>query len=95
MKTKKIIVYGLISFLVFSPLFNFETWASSRTLPMMMQPIMMPASCPVIVPVCFELGNDICCEAYCCTSTDYSNCVLRGGAPVCSPKTGTGTNALK
>lgn len=95
MKTKKIIVCVLISFLAFSTFFTFKSWASLRTLPMMMQPIMVTASCPVIVPVCFELGNDICCESYCCTSTDYSNCVLRRGAPVCRPKTGTGTNALK
>jgi hypothetical protein len=95
MKTRKCFVYALISFFVLFPFLNVEGWATSRPLPIMMPPLMVQASCPVIVPVCFQLGNDICCETYCCTSTDYSHCVLRGDAPVCAPKPGTGTTPLK
>jgi hypothetical protein len=85
MKTKKYMMVVLVALFVLSPFLNFDSWAFSRSYPIMMQPIVVMESCPVIVPVCFQLGNDTCCETYCCTSTDYSNCVLRGGAPVCMP----------
>jgi hypothetical protein len=94
MKTKKYLVYALISVLVFFLFLNFESWATSRPLPIMMHPIMVYEACPVIVPVCYQIGTQTCCESYCCTSTDYSNCVLRGSGPICTPP-GTGTTPQK
>ena len=80
MKTKKFIVYVLISLFVFSPFLNLEGWASSQTLP-----IMKLGACKVLRYVCWEVGDKTCCERYCCSSDSETSCVLdQGYGPLCS-----------
>ncbi len=83
MKTEKIIVCVLISFLVFAPLINLDGWAALRTVRIMQAE---PSPPPVIfIPVCFPFGNEICCEIYRC-DPDMTTCVLLGDAPFCHPQ---------
>jgi hypothetical protein len=86
MKTKKIIVYLLIAFFVFSPFLNLESRASFLT-----ENSMLMNSCKVIKTICFPLKDRYgrtftCCESYCCDSDDMTtaNCGLMGTAPRCT-----------
>ena len=80
MKTKKIIVYVLISFFVFSPCVTLKGWTMSQPVPMKML-----SSCKVLKSVCWDWGTYRCCEYYCCDSDDMTtaNCYLRFDTPVC------------
>ena len=83
MKTKKFIVYVLISLFVFSPVLNLEGWAMLRPKPIM-QAEPSPVA-PIFIPVCFPFGDEICCEIYRC-DPDMTTCVLLGDAPFCAPE---------
>ena len=87
MKTKKLFAYVLISLFVFCPFLNFESWAALRSVPTMrLGPSCAPHPDKIIIPVCFQLGNDICCEQFMC-SPDMSDCVPLGNVPQCTPIT--------
>jgi hypothetical protein len=65
MKTRKFIVYVLISFFILSPFLNLEGWATSRTYPIKQPPT------PELRTVCFLNGNNYCCmDLYCETPVD-------------------------
>jgi hypothetical protein len=86
MKTRKIMAYVLISLFVFSPFLNFESWALSRTYPLV-KAVPTPSSAPapvIFIPVCFPFGDEICCEIYRC-DPDMTSCVLLGDGPFCAP----------
>ena len=67
MKTKKFIVYVLISLFVFSPFLNFESWATGTRVPIKQT---LPETRAGVIECrwdCVWIGNDYCCEKYCCS----------------------------
>jgi hypothetical protein len=85
MKTKKVIICVLITLFVFSPVLNLEIGAALRTATTVkILKACEPEPVDTIIPVCFPLGNAICCERYICYGGDLSNCDLLDPMPLCS-----------
>jgi hypothetical protein len=88
MKTKKVMVYGLISLFVFLPFLNLESLGATRTAQVKyLAPRMEPAPADVIIPVCYQWGDQICCEDFICYGDDLSNCDILPTGPRCYPST--------
>jgi hypothetical protein len=62
MKTKKLIVFVLISFFIFSPFLNSEGWSALRS----KAPIMKMETTIVCHDYCAWFGDEYCCSSECC-----------------------------
>jgi hypothetical protein len=90
MKTKKLIVYVLITFFFFSPFLNIEGLAALRRLPI----LKTEKPEPICNEWCGWIGNEYCCTHECCEGGP-DNCTTIYDFCISSPLFNLNTDPLK
>jgi hypothetical protein len=92
MKTKKFIVYVLISLFVFSPFLNFEGWALGPRLPTLQEepdPTDPNPERNVCTDICAcDYGGYWACTRYCCVDDAGNDCMITAYSKTATIKCG-------